>query len=48
MTFDMARHLANPLRPLDLQVFRSTDQWDLERAWRLGDNIPGYRYSASM
>lgn len=46
MTCEMARHL--PLRTLDFHLPKSTEHWDFERARRLGDNIPGYRYSATF
>ena len=34
------------IRPLDFDGLKGTE-WDFEKAWRLGNKIPGYRGSAS-
>ena len=34
------------IRPLDFDVLKGAE-WDYEKAWRLGNNIPGYRVSSS-
>ena len=34
------------IRPLDLDLLKGSE-WDLEKAWVLGNKIPGYRCSAS-
>ena len=43
MTWNMAR----PLHPLDFDILKGSQHWDFERAWRFGDSISAYRYSAS-